>query len=358
MMSSLGLFSLSVAIGLQILLSSDIQIVEVNHLSPLPILGIASYVGIVSGYIPSPLYPRNERWPNLYVRFQILLLALTVLRLRRRRAITSLSDMEANNNSLTNMEEDDTEEDDDGYDNNLEELSEFTHWLGTNLHKLFYGGAEGLFEFVEAFGEEILFFLFAVVISKVVQRQSWLNSWDASETLSMPVVFLRNCILYTLISTFIIWEDYTDTDSGIQSFCHKEYGMTTPGWVAPNYTLAEMTSDFTEAWKTFHLSHLWLIRISHAILYPTILLTLSQRRFTTFLVWTLFNEIDVFHLLADMVHYVSGPELAEQRLEFQAEAKDCYINVPLFQTLFAYPMNFVYLTTPLGDTHSIEEVEV
>ena len=55
-------------------------------------------------------------------------------------------------------------------------------------------------------------------------------------------------------------------------------------------------------------------------------------------------------MLADMFHYVSGPELAEDRLEFQGQETDCYVNVQFWQTMLAYPLNFVYLTTSLGDT--------
>ena len=39
----------------------------------------------------------------------------------------------------------------------------------------------------------------------------------------------------------------------------------------------------------------------------------------------MFMEIDFFHMLADMLHYVSGPELAGQRLDFKGEPKDFYL---------------------------------
>ena len=70
---------------------------------------------------------------------------------------------------------------------------------------------------------------------------------------------------------------------------------------------------------------------------------------TIFLTWVLFFEMDFFQALADMVHYVSGPEMAEDRLDFRDNPNNCYVNVFLFQTLFAYPMNFIFLTTSLGD---------
>ena len=62
-------------------------------------------------------------------------------------------------------------------------------------------------------------------------------------------------------------------------------------------------------------------------------------------------DIDFFHALADMFHYVSGPELAEDRLDFQNGSNDCYVNVNFVQTLAAFPLNFLYLTTSMGDTN-------
>lgn len=137
----------------------------------------------------------------------------------------------------------------------------------------------------------------------------------------MTLVFARNCALYFAVSTLFVWENMSDTDGETHKFCKKEFNIT-PGWVAPeDYSLTQMTSEFTEAWKTFHLSELWLVRMSHAILYPSILLLLARRRLTSFFIWVMFIEIDLFHMLADIVHYVSGPSLAEARLEFQGEAK-------------------------------------
>ena len=85
--------------------------------------------------------------------------------------------------------------------------------------------------------------------------------------------------------------------------------------------------------------------------YPTIILLLTRRRLSKFLIWLVFFEdIDFSQTLADMFHYVSGPELAEERLAFQGGTKDCYVNVQFWQNMLAYPLNFLYLTTSLGDT--------
>ena len=98
---------------------------------------------------------------------------------------------------------------------------------------------------------------------------------------------------------------------------------------------------FLEAWKTFHPAHLWGVRISHAFLYPTILIMLTRRSLSKFLIWFIFIEFDVFQLLADMTHYSSGPELANERFQYRQNESICYAGVATMQSILAYPMNFL-----------------
>lgn len=113
---------------------------EVNELAPIPIIGIAIYVGLISGHIPSPLYERNERWSREYAILQIIFLILTASCLTRK----------------ANVMEDKVDDDDEyEYDLNLEELASFTHWLdSTNLHQHFYEGENGIELLTETVGEE------------------------------------------------------------------------------------------------------------------------------------------------------------------------------------------------------------
>ena len=46
-----------------------------------PFIGICIYIGLCSGYIPSPLYRRGERWPIWYQRLQVLMLCFTIAHL-------------------------------------------------------------------------------------------------------------------------------------------------------------------------------------------------------------------------------------------------------------------------------------
>lgn len=55
--------------------------------------------------------------------------------------------------------------------------------------------------------------------------------------------------------------------------------------------------------------------------------------------------VDYCQMLADMTHYASGPALADERIEFQEAGSICYPAVHTLQTILAYPLNFVYLTT-------------
>ena len=174
---------------------------------------------------------------------------------------------------------------------------------------------------------------------------------NEAKEIPMVLIFLRNLFLFILISIWFIWENMSDPDGDGHIYCEKEHNVT-PGWIAPDYPFTQLVTEFAAAWKVFHLSSLWMVRMSHAILYPSILLLLTRRRLTTFLVWIVFVEIDFFHMFADMFHYVSGPELAEERLDFQGGAKDCFVNVQLWQNILAYPLNFLYLTTSMGDTLS------
>lgn len=189
---------------------------------------------------------------------------------------------------------------------------------------------------------------FGILLTRVVDRHKSLRKWDDSN-LPMPMIFLRNLAILMIVNYWFIYSSLFDPESLQGKYCEKHYNITV-GFVAPDYSLTAIATEFADAWKEFHPSNLRLVRMSHSILYPSILLPLTRRRLTTFLVWMLFIEIDFFHLLADMFHYVSGPALAEDRLDFQGGSKMCYVNVHFVQTMLAYPLNFVYLTTSMGDT--------
>ena len=319
------------------------SIADVIHLTPLPIIGIAIYMGLVSGYIPSSLYNRKERWPRPYAIFQVVLLALTIPRLTFRIHI---------NNEEEAADDDDDDDGDYEYDYNVKELSSMTNWMGQTLLQHFYeeDAVSNMLETAQVLlADNALCLVAIMMMAGLARRYGWAERIVGAKNLPMSLVFCRNLALYVVITVWFVFEDLFDTESGLYKMCVNRF-HTPPGWVAPDYPLGIMTYNFTEAWKRFHPSDHWLVRISHAILYPTILLVLTRRRLTTFLLWVLFFEIDIFHMLADMVHYVSEPELADMRLEFQGRHQECFVNVYVFETLFAYPMNFVYLATSWGDT--------
>jgi hypothetical protein len=322
------------------------QVIEANGMLLLvPVAGISMYVGLISGYIPSPLYDKNEKWPREYAIMQLMFLILTASRLTPRSQHQGEQEMVGIDEATPPGDED---EDDYEYDNNLEELSMFSHWMGSTLHKMFYkeGGIDILVDDVVPY---FLWIAMSVILAATVKRFDKLRKLDETSLLPMPIVFLRNLFLLFAANIWFIADSLHHPESDIFLYCKKAFNVT-PGFFAPDYPFTQLTTEFADAWKDFHPSDLALVRLSHSILYPSILLLLTRRPFTNFVIWLLFIEMDLFHLLADMFHYVSGPELAEERLEFQSVSGGCYVDVIFIQTMMAYPLNFVYLTTSMGDT--------
>eukprot|EP00957_Ditylum_brightwellii_P020901 1576143-Ditylum_brightwellii.AAC.1 len=93
-----------------------IAIAKVNEVASIPIIGISIYLGLISGYLPSPLYERNERWPWEYAIFQVLLLILTASRLTRRIDVMQ-------EDRAQGLEDGNELNDDEDYDLDLEELA-------------------------------------------------------------------------------------------------------------------------------------------------------------------------------------------------------------------------------------------
>eukprot|EP01083_Nonionella_stella_P269274 910955_1 len=330
---------------LSIVVSTSEDLVHILWI--IPVLGLTLYTGLISGYIPSPLYRKGEIWPRQYAIFQFAFILLTAFR---------LSGKYENANADNDNEADDLDSSDDEeyeYQNDFSELTQFTNWMGANLHSFIFK-EDGLENLIEVVGEAVIWFIGSILLSYFVDNSSFktLRKFDETKYLSSVLVFTRNLVLLFTINIFFIYADLFDDEGTMHKYCLREHS-TTPGLIAPSYPISMLATEFAEAWKVFHPSYLTLVRLSHSILYPSILLLLTRRRLTHFFIWLMFIEIDFFHMLADMFHYVSGPELAEERLNFQGHSTDCYVNVVFWQTMLAYPLNFLYLTTSLGDTMNI-----
>ncbi|GFH43870.1 predicted protein [Chaetoceros tenuissimus] len=296
-----------------------------------PIIGICIYIGLCSGYIPSPLYNRGERWPIWYQALQLLLLCLTI----------------------GNLDWSAKKEQEELW---LDDLAEMTHFLGTNMWRVFYKEGGFMKGLVNAFYTCIYtaaFYIVAKGIEKLETKQVTKKlQHEPKKEWSMALIFLRNLSLFTILTILSVQEDLEEGD--ISLWCDK---VNPEGdFLPPTMDQAKQSMiGFLEAWKTFHPAHLWGVRISHAFLYPTILIMLTRRSLSKFLMWFIFNEIDVFHLLADMTHYASGPELAYDRIQYQGDEAVCYAGVYTMQTILAYPLNFVYLATGIGNVESMQQ---
>mmetsp|Transcript_3402 Transcript_3402/g.6298 ORF Transcript_3402/g.6298 Transcript_3402/m.6298 type:complete len:280 (-) Transcript_3402:218-1057(-) len=253
-------------------------------LSLIPIAGLILYLGLISGYIPSPLYYRNEKWPKQYAILQLVVLIMTAARL------TKYSNSPYPDNDDDNEE---NEEEDYEYKYDLEELSQFSNWLGTSLHKWFYKHfKEDALEVVMEIGSEFIFLGLSIILAMVVNRNDRLRKWDDTN-LPMSKVFLRNFLIFISINVLFICETLLGPESSQGMYCEKTYNVT-PGLIAPEYPISQLVTEFVDAWKVFHPSNLVLVRLSHSILYPSVLLLLTRRRLTTFIIWLLFTEIDFF----------------------------------------------------------------
>ena len=296
-----------------------------------PFIGICIYMGLCSGYIPSPLYRHGERWPIWYQALQVLLLCLTI----------------------GHLDFSQKKEEEELW---LDDLAEMTHFLGTNMWRVFYkegGFMKGLVNVGSTCLYTAAFYIVAKGIEKLETRQEVSKKLceEHKKEWSMVWIFLRNLTLFTILTILSVQEDLEEGD--ISLWCDK---VNPEGeFLPPTFDQAqESMMSFLEAWKTFHPAHLWGVRISHAFLYPTILIMLTRRSLSKFLMWFIFNEIDVFHLLADMTHYASGPDLAYDRIQYQGDEAICYAGVYTMQTILAYPLNFVYLTG-LGNVESMQQ---
>jgi hypothetical protein len=146
-----------------------------------------------------------------------------------------------------------------------------------------------------------------------LERSAWWlkkKSKKDQTTTHIILVVLRNVCLHVLLSGWLVWSEMRDIESEFHMYCVSEFDIKPAGLIASNYTLSEFAPQFAEAWKVFHPSNLWLVRLSHAILYPCTLLVIIRQHFNSFLVWYCFS-IFADDMLADIVHYVSGPQLAD-----------------------------------------------
>ena len=300
-----------------------------------PLAALSIYLGVVSGWIPTPLYDGNEKWPRQYAILQLVFVVLTALRL------TSPT------HSIGR-----TRYDDDGnwmYKNNLEELFEFSRLDGDSLHEYFVH-EDGKQLFSQKILPKLILFALASAAAQVVNRFHFLRRIDHTD-LPITTVFLRNLFLLICVYLWIISNSILSP--GNIAFCEKMYNVT-PGFIAPDLPFSQITYEFTTAWKLFHPSHMHWVRLSHSVLYPSILLLLTRRRFTHLILWGVFVGSHFALLIADMFHYVADPQMADERLDFQHEADSaCFVNVKLARELLAYPVNFVSLTTSFGDTPSV-----
>lgn len=304
-----------------------------------PSVALSVYLGLISGWISTPLYEGNQTWPRSYAILQLIFIILTASRLTSRVCKPPIPTIEGI--------QDNDDDNDWEYKNNMEELSDYSHWVGASLREILVDD-NGKELFSQEILPKLILFALASAAGYVVNRSGFLRRIDETN-LPMSLVFLRNLTFLICIDLWFISKSFLSPESVHITYCETKYNVT-PAFIAPDVPFSQMASEFASVWKVFHPSHLHWVRLSHSILYPAILLLLTRRRLTHFIIWMIFLEIDFAHLIADMFHYVADPELADERLDFQHGPHNCFVNVKLTRELLAYPVNFLYLTTSFGDT--------
>ena len=306
----------------------------------LPIVVLSAFLGLVSGFIPSPLYRRGDTWPRWYVVVQLAMLCLTSLRLHHKES----------------YEEDVHYDEDVDMDLFLDSIS----LMGNTL----YG-----WRVVLKRSMKLIIVVLLVAVGKHMARNSSMkaplhvkremqkaavsSTSHGGSVVGFVLVMMRNLPLFIAIC---IMFDYMDLRYGaFGDDCKAEryysHDYVNGGFYFSPVPLKDILTEFASKWKEFHPPHLWLVRLSHAILYPSILLCLSQSDIYKFLIWAVFFQgIAVNHAVADYIHIADDPGLAELRLEYQDYSPgECYLDSRTSETLLAFPLNFLYLTTTFGD---------
>jgi hypothetical protein len=111
--------------------------------------------------------------------------------------------------------------------------------------------------------------------------------------------------------------------------------------------LHTQVAQLCEKWRLFHQPGFTMVRVSHAFTYLPVLICLYQRSAFAFAKWRVFM-LFVPDAVADWAHYLDSPEIAMQRLNFESGDLCAGIDRHFVRTVVSFPMNWVFLTTPLG----------
>ena len=162
----------------------------------LPLITLTIYLGLISGYISSPLYYQNDKWPQEYVIFQLLLIIFTTLRLSRYPEKQSRAEYE---------EVDDN--DDYTYKNDFEELTTFTYWMGEDLHHVLYKGDKGIEDLIKNVWFMLKWWFGSMILSYVMKSISTLRKIDEMKIVPTSIIVLRNFIIFAAITVYGISYD-------------------------------------------------------------------------------------------------------------------------------------------------------
>jgi len=113
--------------------------------------------------------------------------------------------------------------------------------------------------------------------------------------------------------------------------------------------LDEQLHELAFKWRFYHQPTFYFVRISHAFTYLPLLICLTRRNMVDFALWRIFM-LFVPDIVADWAHYADSPRVAAARLSYENKELCAGLDRHFIRTVVSFPMNWVFLTTPLGGT--------
>mmetsp|Transcript_15327 Transcript_15327/g.23023 ORF Transcript_15327/g.23023 Transcript_15327/m.23023 type:complete len:287 (-) Transcript_15327:242-1102(-) len=105
--------------------------------------------------------------------------------------------------------------------------------------------------------------------------------------------------------------------------------------------------ELSRAWKHFHQIDFFVVRLSHALTYLPILLCLTRKNGEEWARWRVFM-LFIPDFVADLAHFASSPLVAAERMQFDEVDLCGGIDRHFLRTAISFPLNWLFLSTPLG----------
>lgn len=291
-----------------------------------PIFALALYMGLVSGYIPSPLYDKGERWPKWYQHLQIALLVLTAARFRFRSNPVD----EDHASPILRKKVYSFSGDDDPYWIQLLDFILFDS-IGIYYKDPYELFVEG--QIMRVWDRLLACCIIFWVVSVLEKRRMKISSvLKSAPELSVKIV-TRNLIAFSICCFVGVWRSLQDRWGTYETSVCPEYNpkrrwlMHADDGDHHHYmSVMEALRINLNVWPELHPPHFWWLRINHFLVSLTFLLALSQRSWLRLTAWLIFFEIEMAPFLGDRFHeeFTDGNTF-DALNEYQRLPQGCYV---------------------------------